>query len=88
MIQRKKINLTIQANSYVSLFCEAWLSAADKPAAVNPIFVKLGNPAIADLITEDMDCQMEVPGRGSVQGNIRKAPEKNLFEIRSANEQS
>jgi hypothetical protein len=77
-----KLNLYIEANSCVSLFCEGWSSDKNNLSAKQPFHVKLGNPAIADLITARMPCRIEVPGNESLlKGNIRKIGNENIFII-------
>ena len=77
-----KLNLYIEANSCVSLFCEGWSSDKNNMSTRQPFHVKLGNSAIADLITAQMPCRIEVPGSESLlKGNIRKIGNDNIFII-------
>ena len=74
-----KINLRIEADSNVSLYCGGWLVSDDKDS--RPLQVKLGNSAIAGLVSGIMPCHVEIPGKAALRGNIRKSENNEFFIV-------
>ena len=79
-----KINLFIEADPYASLYCEGWIARRDNSPALPPMRVKVGNLAIANLITGEMPCRVEFSGKTILKGHIRKAEKENDFIIEDA----
>jgi hypothetical protein len=71
-----KYRLQIQSGPYISLSCDAWAEHTDGNGSMQ---IKLFNPAMAQMITGRMQCQILSSGKLVMQGNIRKTENKNLF---------
>jgi hypothetical protein len=78
-----KINLFIEADPYASLYCEGWIPRRDNSPVAPHLRVKVGNHAIANLITGLMPCRVELSGRTILEGRIRKTDDQNDFIIES-----
>ena len=73
---RMKINISIKADSNVSLYCGGWIIEDTRP-----LQVKLGNPAIAGLITGCLPCHIEIPGKVTLAGSIQRSDKDDTFII-------
>jgi len=71
-----KINISIKADSNVSYYCGGWLVSRE------PFQIKLGNQAIANLVSGPMPCRVEIPGMEILDGSIRKSGNNGFFIIR------
>jgi len=74
-----KINLRIEADSNVSLYCGGWVISEN--SASGPLRVKLGNPAIAGLISGCLPCHIEIPGKVTLAGSIQRSDKDDTFII-------
>jgi hypothetical protein len=76
-----KLNLFIEADANISLFCEGFASDRKAMTEKEPLNVKLGNAVIANLITGAMACQVEFPGKKMLKGRIRRSDRNDSFLI-------
>ena len=77
-----KINLYIEADDRVSLFCNGWVADEDSLSGQGPFQIKLGNPAIAGLVTGQMPCRIETAGKPWLKGSICKSERVDFFIIK------
>ena len=69
----------IEADDRVSLFCNGWVADDENLTGQGPFHIRLGNSAIAGLVTGRMPCTLETPGKGSLSGRIDKSRNADCF---------